>query len=48
MSRAYYRTCYEVSQVVHHMDLQHWVIAFAGVILVGVVFLRGFGPRSHF
>lgn len=38
----------EVLYFVERMQPQHWLIALAGVIVVGLVCLKGMGSRSHY
>ena len=38
----------EVLSLVNHMEPQHWVFVLAGVIVVGVVCMKGMGSRSHY
>ena len=37
----------EVLSFVNHMEPQHWVLALAGVIVVGFVCMKGVGSRTH-
>ena len=35
-------------RMIDQMDMQDWGFALAAMILLGVVFLRGFGSRKDF
>ena len=37
-----------IMRFVEQMDKQEWVLALAGVVIVGLVCLRGFGSRSKY
>ncbi|MEI8372945.1 MAG: hypothetical protein WCJ35_08960 [Planctomycetota bacterium] len=37
----------EVLAFIDRMEPQHWLIALAGVIVVGLVCMKGMGSRSH-
>lgn len=38
----------EVVRFVEHMDTQQWVLTLLGVVVVGLVCMRGFGSRSNY
>jgi hypothetical protein len=38
----------EVLSFINQMEPQHWLFVLAGVIVVGVVCLKGMGARSHY
>ncbi len=38
----------EVLRYVENMDPQEWLFAFIGVVLLGLICLRGFGSRSSY
>ena len=38
----------EVLSFVDRMESQHWLIALAGVIVVGLLCLKGMGSRSDY
>lgn len=38
----------EVMRQINHMDTRHWLYVFVGVVIVGLVCLRGFGSRSDY
>lgn len=38
----------EVVRFIEHMDAQEWVLALLGVVVVGLVCMRGFGSRSNY
>jgi len=38
----------EVLFFIDRMESQHWLIALAGVIVVGLVCMKGMGARSHY
>ena len=38
----------EVLYFISHMEPQHWVLALAGVIVVGIVCMKGMGTRSQY
>ena len=37
----------EVLSFINHMEPRHWLYALAGVIVVGVVCMKGMGSRSR-
>ncbi|MHC4405325.1 MAG: hypothetical protein ACYTG0_37235 [Planctomycetota bacterium] len=37
-----------VMQYIENMDIQEWLVAFFGVVVVGLFCLRGFGSRSDY
>ena len=38
----------QLSNLINRMDRQHWVLILAGVIIVGLVCLRGIGSRANY
>ena len=38
----------ELMRWADHMTLQHWLLVLGGVIVVGVLSLRGIGSRSQY
>jgi hypothetical protein len=38
----------EVCQFINGMDAQHWLFALIGVVVIGLICLRGFGSRSSY
>ncbi len=38
----------EVLRFIDHMDMQEWVLALGALVIVGLVFLRGFGSRTNY
>jgi len=38
----------EIVRYVGHLGPQGWLLVLAGVIIVGVICMRGFGSRSHY
>ena len=44
LSHLYHQT----ERFLQHLEPRHWVFILAGMILVGLVCLRGFGSRSNY
>ena len=38
----------EAMRFIEHMDTQHWLLALLGVVVVGLICMRGFGSRSNY
>lgn len=38
----------EISKLVGHIDRQQWMFILCGVVLLGLVCLRGFGSRKAY
>jgi hypothetical protein len=38
----------EVLSFVEHMEPQHWLFVLAGMIVVGVLCMKGMGSGSHY
>jgi hypothetical protein len=38
----------EVLSFINQMEPKHWVFVLAGVIVVGLVCMKGVGTRSHY
>ena len=38
----------EIVSFIEHMEPHHWMLALAGLIVVGVVCMKGIGSRSHY
>ncbi len=38
----------EVLTFIEHMEPHHWLFVLAGVIVVGVICMKGMGSRSHY
>ena len=41
------RLANEVLSVINQMEPRHWVLVLAGMVVVGLVFLKGMGARSN-
>ncbi len=37
-----------IERITDRMGIQEWTLALAGVIVVGLICLRGFGSRSNY
>ena len=48
MGRIIQNVLREVTYYVDRMTPQYWAIALAGVIVIGLICMRGFGSRKHY
>ena len=38
----------EIMRYLDHLSPQGWLLVLAGVIIVGLICMRGYGSRSHY
>jgi hypothetical protein len=44
-----FQRCFtQLTRMIERMEMQEWGFALAGMILLGMVFLRGFGSRKNY
>lgn len=46
--RHLYHVYYDLMRHVERMDPQEWLLALIGVVIVGLICMRGFGSRSSY
>lgn len=39
---------HKVTAMASHLDRQHWILISVGVLLLGVVCMKGFGSRTQY
>ena len=48
MQSYYHQAKREFMQVIMHMEIDHWLIVFGVLVVIGVICMRGFGSRTSY